>query len=100
MSLLDAFGWAMDAAPYIPAAMVLGGLVGAVYAAWLSIRAAHEHRAQRAEARRDLIETAAIHHLGNRLHTHPHDAIDGDLDHHLDAYDQRIRALYPTGEQQ
>jgi hypothetical protein len=65
MSLLDVFGWALDAAPYVPAAMVLGGLVGAVYAVWLSIRAAREHRAQRVAGRREQ------HPLVRRYHDQP-----------------------------
>ncbi|MEV5944642.1 hypothetical protein [Streptomyces sp. NPDC051994] len=55
---------------------------------------------RREAARRTQLETAAIRHLGDRLHTHPNDAIDGELDHHLDQYADSIQALYPTGEQQ
>jgi hypothetical protein len=105
MTVLDVAGWAMTAAPYVPAVVIPGLLVGAVYAAWHTTGAWRERRAKRAQARRtanrrDYLETAAIRHLGQRLHTHPHDAIDGELDHHLDQYAASIQALYPTGEQQ
>jgi hypothetical protein len=105
MTVLDVAGWAMTAAPYVPAVVGLGVLTAAAYAAHLTTGAWRERRAKRAQARRtanrrDYLETAAIRHLGQRLHTHPGDAIDGELDHHLDQYAASIQALYPTGEQQ
>jgi hypothetical protein len=100
MTVLDMAGWAMAAAPYVPAAMVLGALIGAVYAAHLTTGTWRERRAERAASRRDLIEAAAIRRLGDRLHTHPNDALDGELDQHLDAYAATIQPLYQTGERQ
>lgn len=71
MTVLDVAGWAMTAAPYVPAAMVLGALVGAVYAAHLTTGAWRERRARRAAARRDQREADAIRRLGDRIHREP-----------------------------
>lgn len=100
MTVLDAFGWAMTAAPYVPAVVGLGVLTAAVYAAHHTTGTWRKRRAERTAGRRDLIEAAAIRRLGDRLHTHPNDALDGELDHHLDQYAATIQPLYPTGEHQ
>jgi threonine/homoserine/homoserine lactone efflux protein len=76
MTVLDAFGWAMTAAPYIPAFAVLSVLTGAVYAAWHTARAWRRRRAERAEAAR---VAQADQRLGNRLHHTP--TRPGPLDH-------------------
>jgi hypothetical protein len=95
MTVLDMAGWALTAAPYVPAAMVLGALIGAVYAAHLTTGTWRKRRAERAEARRNQ------HPLVRRYHDGP-DALQelALLDHHLDQYAASIQPLYPTGEQQ
>lgn len=95
MTVLDVAGWALTAAPYVPAAMVLGALVGAVYAAHHTTRAWRERRHLRAEARRDQ------HPLVRRYNDGP-DALQelALLDHHLNQYADNIQPLYRTGEQQ
>lgn len=71
MTVLDVADWAMTAAPYVPAAMILGALVGAVYAAHLTAGAWRERRAKRAEARRVQYEVDLIRRLGDRIHREP-----------------------------
>lgn len=68
MTVLDAFGWAMAAAPYIPAVVITSVLVGAVYAAHHTAGWIRERRALRAEARR---RAEADQRLGERLHRQP-----------------------------
>lgn len=68
MTVLDAFGWAMTAAPYVPAVVIPSLLIGAVYAAHHTTGAWREHRADRAQARR---RAEADQRLGERLHRQP-----------------------------
>ncbi|WP_159030393.1 hypothetical protein [Streptomyces sp. CB01201] len=95
----------MNPLDYAPTIAALGLLTGAAYGvlltgdAWRTRRAARTQDRRTAD-RRTRLETAAIRHLGDRLHAHPRDAIDGELDRHLDQYAASIRPLYPTGEQQ
>lgn len=71
MTVLDVAGWAMTAAPYVPAVVGLGLLAAAVYAAHLTAGAWRERRARRAEARRVQYEVDLIRRLGDRIHRQP-----------------------------
>lgn len=86
-------------AEFFGAGIFIGLLALAVQRVW-TLTCWIAERPQRRRDRTDQLETAAIRHLGDRLHTHPGDALDGELDRHLDQYAASIKALYPTGEQQ
>ncbi|RCH70520.1 hypothetical protein DT019_03245 [Streptomyces sp. SDr-06] len=55
MTVLDVAGWAMDAAPYIPAVAITGVLAAAVYAAWHGTRRIRQRRAARRIADHPLV---------------------------------------------
>ena len=95
MTVLDIAGWAMTAAPYIPAVVIPSTLAVAVYAAHRTAGAWRQRRAERAARRIDQ------HPLIRRYHDGP-DALQelALLDEHLNQYADSIQPLYRTGEHQ
>ncbi|MFE4867658.1 hypothetical protein [Streptomyces sp. NPDC056682] len=93
MTVLDVAGWAMDAAPYVPAFVIPSVLAGAVYAAWHGTRHLRQRRAERAAQRR------VQHPLVRRYQTGPDPLQElALLDHHLDTYARGLDGLYERTE--
>jgi hypothetical protein len=90
MTVLDVVGWAMAAAPYVPAVVITGVLAVAVYGARHTARCVRERRAERAARR------ISEHPLVRRYHDGPDDAgtlaqLDAELDRriaHINLHDR------------
>ncbi|MFD9630129.1 hypothetical protein [Streptomyces violascens] len=93
MTVLDVAGWAMDAAPYVPAFVIPAVLVVGVYGASLFAGRIRERRALRAAQR------IAQHPLVRRYQTGPDPLQElALLDHHLDTYARGLDGLYERTE--